>query len=195
MKTTEGGRLHSWWYCHALRALDMSFPITCSRGLWFLDCFPLLFFFFLILMLGRHPKPPSESYSDSNCKPVFSGVSQLRSVCFALLWLWVLLSFMWKKASKLVTASSEVTWHDLVPRRHTLYKLICMIRLWFLNFNFSSLSWYFLHLSIYCCCLTFSFCSFETETVHYYCWLSYDWFSQEVLYHPTFTLFMQKNRQ
>lgn len=102
----------------------------------FWTAFLCWFFFFLMLMLGRHPKPPSEPYSDSNCRPVFSGVSQLRSVCFALLWLWVLLSFMWKKASKLVTASSEVTWHDLVPRRHTLYKLICMIRLWFLNFNF-----------------------------------------------------------
>lgn len=38
--------------------------------------------FFLPLMWRKHPKPPSESYPDSNWKSVFSDVSQLCSVCF-----------------------------------------------------------------------------------------------------------------
>lgn len=64
------GRRRSWWDLHALEAVDLCFSATCSQGVWFLDCFPLLFF---SSDVAQTSKATIWILSDSNCKSVFFG--------------------------------------------------------------------------------------------------------------------------
>lgn len=116
VKKTEEGIHRVWWDLHATWAVSAVFTTTCSQGLRVWDRFVLFFW-----CRGRHPKQPSESFADSNCRSVFSDVCQLRSMSSALVWLRVR-PFHKKHPSKPVRGSpEEITCDDSVLTRHTLW--------------------------------------------------------------------------